>query len=230
MSDGPSTNDPVDPNYAIQIRDCENCHGPVSLHNIQADSPNTIIWVTSSWAARTPDSATWVETPVPEDSDCWGCHGFLPPTVSMEIAAGGPGTGAIVPTVYFCEPAALTAGDETTIVVAGSAFTNTSGATLYSSNVSLTASDGSVRFLTPDTVGENTLEVTVTDDIAPGNYTLRVEKTGRPGKTAASNPVSITIQPPVYIAEASCPETTVTITGGGFGGHAANSVTLVTGK
>ncbi len=61
---------------ADDIRPCEDCHGPDSLHNIQADSPNAdsigfiVIGGEDAGYGHVGRDAG------PGDSDCWGCHGF----------------------------------------------------------------------------------------------------------------------------------------------------------
>lgn len=90
-----------------QIRVCEGCHGPDSLHNIQADSPNAanlgMIVVGSEDAGY---GHIGKDVP-PDDSDCWGCHGFptmapapldsdgdgVPDDVENAAPNGGDGNG-----------------------------------------------------------------------------------------------------------------------------------------
>ena len=123
----------------------------------------------------------------------------------------------------------MTAGTDTALVLIGSAFTNISGRALYSSNVSLTASDGSSVVLTPKGLDENTIEVTIPAATAAGSYTLRAVKTDSAGNPTKSNPVSFIVLPRVHIAEVYSPETTAMIGGGGFSGYAAGSGTAVIG-
>ncbi len=59
-----------------KIRRCEDCHGPESLHNIQADSPSS---ATLGFIVIGGEDAGYGHVgrdAGPGDSDCWGCHGF----------------------------------------------------------------------------------------------------------------------------------------------------------
>jgi hypothetical protein len=202
-----------------QIRTCEGCHGPDSLHNIQADSPR-------------PDPGTIVvggedagyghvgRDAGPGDSDCWGCHGF-----SMAFA---PGSGPIVPIVHAADHAVIDAGTNTAVTLIGSSFTNIAGANHYVSDVALTAADGSSVTLTPDLTDQGSMTVTIPGETTPGNYDLRAVKEDPVGNDVASNPAVISVKPQVAIARATG-RSSVTITGSGFGGYAAGSGTSVTG-
>ncbi len=194
-----------------QIRTCEGCHGPDSLHNIQADSNGGDIVVGGELAGYGHvgrDAGAG-------DSDCWGCHGF-----AMAFA---PGTGPIIPTVYNSDTPIIDAGTDTEVTLAGTSFTNITGATQYSSNAELTAGDGSSVILTPDFVDLGALVVTIPGDTAPGNYDLRAVKAD-----VASNPAVVSVVPKVAITKAAG-NRTVTIDGSGFGGYATGSGTSVTG-
>lgn len=59
-----------------QIRACESCHGPNSLHNIQADSPNPENAGTIVVGGEDAGYGHVGRDAGPGDSDCWGCHGF----------------------------------------------------------------------------------------------------------------------------------------------------------
>jgi hypothetical protein len=198
--------------FAEQIRVCEDCHGPDSLHNIQADSPK----VPTGTIVVGGEDAGYGHVgrdAGPSESDCWGCHGF-----AMSFA---PWSGPVTPTVYGSDRAAIDAGTDTSVTLTGSAFTNIAGDTLFESAVALTAADGSSVTLTPDSIGEGDLTVTIPGDTTPGNYSLQAVKTD-----AASNPAVISVKPQVTITGATGKKT-VTITGSGFGGFAAGSGTSV---
>jgi hypothetical protein len=210
------------------IRTCEGCHGYESLHNIQANSDGNCS-ITTGTTCNTDDDCPAGETCAdeivvggelygyghvgrdmgPGDSDCWGCHGF-----GMS-SASAPGSGPTNPTINGADPMAVTAGTATQITVTGAAFTNISGATAYTSDVVLTAADGSSVTLTPDAVTQGSLTVTIPETTAPGNYSLKAVK-----GEAASNPVVIIVKPPVAIADVqcqnSCAGSTMTINGSGF--------------
>jgi hypothetical protein len=203
----------------FKIRTCEECHGPDSLHNIQADSDgdgNIIVGGELAGYGHVGRDAG------AGDSDCWGCHGFA-------AAAMAPGTGAIIPTVYAADRAVVDAGADSAVMLSGAAFTNITGADEYVSDVGLSAADGSAVILTADAVDQGSLSVTIPGDTAPGNYQLRAVKSDAAGDVA-SNPAVVTVKPQVQIAKvARAGDGEVTISGSGFGGYAAGSGTSVTG-
>ncbi len=204
-----------------KIRRCEDCHGPDSLHNIQADSPAT--GNVGTIVVGGEDSGYGhVGRDVPGDSDCWGCHGFTTQNLTAI-------SGSIAPTLYNVRPAVLKAGVDTFVVLTGSAFTNTTGETLYESDAVLTAADGSSVTLTPGALYEGLLKVTVPGNTAPGNYKLRVVKTDDEGDPVISNAIGITVVREVIITDVTS-DGIVTIEGNGFGGYAEGSGTSVTGR
>jgi hypothetical protein len=202
-----------------KIRTCEGCHGPDSLHNIQADSPKT---PTGTLVVGGEDAGYGHvgRDAGPGDSDCWGCHGFDFPA---KAASEGFWSGPIIPTISSSEYAAINAGTDTAVILTGSAFTNIAGKNLYESDVALTAADGSFVILTPDSIDQGELTFTIPGDTAHGNYNLQAVK-----DSFASNPAVISITPEVIITDATC-DGTVTINGSGFAGYAEGSGTLVTG-
>jgi hypothetical protein len=68
-----------------KIRECEECHGMDSLHNIQADSPE---------AANLGSIVVGGEDKgyghIGNEADCWGCHGFDPASPSTTDPADYP--------------------------------------------------------------------------------------------------------------------------------------------
>jgi hypothetical protein len=201
------------PTFEEEIRTCEGCHGPDSLHNIQADSNADNLVVVGGELAGYGHVG---RDAGPNDSDCWGCHGFA------GISAA-PESGPIIPMVYNSNSPVIGAGTDTTVTLTGASFTNVTGGTEYVSDAKLTAGDGSSVTLTPETVDVGSLVVTIPGDTAPGNYDLRAVKAD-----VASNPTVISIIPEVAITE-TIGGKTVTITGSGFGGYAAGSGTSIIG-
>jgi acetyltransferase-like isoleucine patch superfamily enzyme len=59
-----------------KIRRCIDCHGPESLHNIQADSPNSANIGSIVIGGEDAGYGHVGRDAGPGDSDCWGCHGF----------------------------------------------------------------------------------------------------------------------------------------------------------
>ncbi|MFV1967306.1 MAG: hypothetical protein ACC628_17900, partial [Pirellulaceae bacterium] len=115
----------------IPIRTCERCHGPDSLHNIQADSSNPNNTGTIVVGGEDAGYGHVGRDAGPGDSDCWGCHGFA--------IASAPGSGPIIPTIYRADVTVLNAGTATSVVVTGTGFTNIAGTTQFDSDVELTA-------------------------------------------------------------------------------------------
>ena len=89
---------------------------------------------------------------------------------------------------------------------------------------SRTAADGSASMLAPDRLEGSSLEFTIPEGTAPGNYDVRAVKDDE-----TSNLVVISVRPEVIISEASG-RTRVQINGSGFGGYAEGSGTSVTGN
>jgi hypothetical protein len=188
-----------------QIRVCEGCHGPGSLHNIQADSPNPNNIGTLVVGGEDAGYGHVGRDAGAGDSDCWGCHGFAMSSAS----AAGPG----VPSISTSDTAVVVAGIDNQVTLTGSAFTSILSTTLYLSDVLLTDADGFGTYLTPDYITEGNLTVTIPGSTEPGNYALQAVKDGE-----ASNVVGISITPQVAIAEMDCSKClgTMTITGSGF--------------
>jgi hypothetical protein len=204
------------PNFDLHIRICEECHSPETLHNIQADSNGDGAVVVGGELAGYGHVG---RDAGPGDSDCWGCHGFA-------AAATAPLSGPVVPTIYSPDTAVVNGGTATAVNVTGAAFTNTTEGVDYSSDVKLTAADGSSVVLTPDAIAQDVMGVTIPADTAAGNYNLQALKAD-----AASNPAVITVKPKVKIARVAraTGKSTLTIQGSGFGGYAAGSGTSVAG-
>ncbi len=119
----------------LSIRVCERCHGPDSLHNIQADSPRASNLGTIVVGGEDAGYGHVGRDAGPGDSDCWGCHGFA--------SASAPRAGPIIPTVYYTDVASIRAGSDAMVTLTGASFVNTMGTLLYESDVALTAADGS---------------------------------------------------------------------------------------
>ncbi len=195
--------------FEEQIRVCENCHGRDSLHNIQTDSDGDGI------------INPGVELPgyghLGDPDDCWGCHAFshhMSASSTYLSTSSAPESGPIVPHINRINASVLTAGTESAVTLEGSAFTNLSGGIELTSNVLLTASDGSSIELIPDSINEGILTVTIPGTVAVDNYHIKAVKLNK-----FSNPVVISIKPDVSITDVRCnkKDRTVTITGENFG-------------
>jgi hypothetical protein len=114
----------------------------------------------------------------------------------------------------------MSAGADTAVTLTGSAFTNYVGDFQWTSVVALTASNGSVVTLIPDSVTSSVLTVTIPGTTAAGNYELRAAKS-----TARSNPVVISVIPSVVITGDSCQKKKgiLNVTGSGFGDKPAGT-------
>ncbi len=158
----------------FSMRGCERCHGPDSLHNIQADSPaaaniGTIVvgGEESGYGHVGRDSMIETSPDVWEkDSDCWGCHGFDPSTVTLASALASSPT---IPSLYNIDVKLMTAGTGAKVVLSGVGFINIAGGITYKPKVSLTAADGSSVTLTPEPVNQYTITVTMPADTDPGH-------------------------------------------------------------
>jgi len=178
----PGSEPPGEEAYAI--RTCENCHGPESLHNIQADSDASGDIVVGGELYGYGHIG--IDDPA-GDSDCFGCHGF---TITSESAAGSG-----VPSIGNAVPASITAGTPTQVTVSGAALI--SAVPAATSDVRLTAADGSSVTITPDSITGDALTVTI--NAAAGSYTLQAVKDGE-----ASNAVGISVMPQVAITDMDC--------------------------
>jgi hypothetical protein len=185
------------------IRTCEGCHGYESLHNIQVDSePDGDIEV----GGELPGYGHVGADDPGAGSDCWGCHGFA--------QSSTPGAGPVTPYISNSSLLVIAAGTDTQVTLTGTAFTNLVGTTQYTSDVVLTAADGSTVILAPDSITQGSLTITIPGTTDTGNYILQAVK-----GDAASNPAVITIKPAVAISSTMCGGCTgvVTINGYGFG-------------
>ena len=190
----------------LNIRRCEGCHGYESLHNIAIDSDTGCLLGDPGCEVVIGGEAAGYSH-VGNDSDCWGCHGFA--------QASAPGAGPITPYISGTDVFVVTTGTDTAFTITGSAFTNQDGTSQWTSDITVTAADGSITTLTPDSISSNQLTVTVPGTTAPGNYALRAVK----GPSAASNPVVISVVAEVNISEVSCERKkgVLSIYGSGYG-------------
>ena len=211
---------PLDP-WTTTIRECEQCHGMESLHNIKADSPkcdegggncecdgDVVIGGELYGYGHVGIDNPGVE------SDCWGCHGFI---TSADTA---PYSGPITPYISSASQQLIIAGTDTTITLNGSSFTNLLGTVEWKSTIQLTSKDGTVIELTPDPINTCSCSIVIPGTTAPGTYLLTAVKDNG---TAISNPLPISIKPPVIIESSTIRSTCggckgeLTITGSGFG-------------
>jgi hypothetical protein len=209
-------------NFNGQIRACKKCHGPDSLHNIQADSPNPNNIGTLVVGGEDAGYGHVGRDAGPGDSDCWGCHGF------GTGSASAPVTGPTTPYLSDSNKQVIVTGTDSTITLSGSSLTNYSGTTKFESIFTLTPQDGSCIVLTSEQITNSTATLIIPGTTPAGNYKLRATKMGEDIFTwTSSNPVTISIKPPISIASTtisvSCGTVcagdlaTLTVTGSGFG-------------
>jgi hypothetical protein len=186
----------LEPEY--RIRTCEGCHGFESLHNIQVDSDGD--------GVINPGDEISFYGHVGNPDDCWGCHGYYEASLA-------PGTGPIAPDIIGSDTSVVTAGHDTTVILSGSAFTNLDDGVELLSNIVLTSSDGSEIELTPDSINEATITVTIPGSLSTGNYRMRAVK-----ETSGSNSTVVSVKPEVTITDVDCKRKkgVLTITGTGF--------------
>ena len=199
---------------ALALRNCEQCHGYESLHNIQADSPNTDNLGTIVAGGEDYGYGHIGADNPGAGSDCWGCHGFGFNTSSA------PASGPITPSLSDSTKELIIEGTDTSITLSSSSLTNLSGTTEFVSTFILTSKDGSVIEMTPEQINAFSSTIIIPGTTAPGNYLLTAVKDNG---AAISNPLPISIKPPVIIESstmiASCGDCSgeLIITGSGFG-------------
>ena len=178
------------------IRVCEGCHGFESLHNIQLDSDGD--------GLIRPGAELAFYGHIGNNDDCWGCHGF-----SM---ASSPGTGPITPHISSSDVSVITGASDTVVTLTGSAFTKT-GDFPWEPKIVLTAPDRTAIEITPGSISQDVVTVTIPGGLSYGNYGLRVVK-----GAAKSNLAVISVVPDVVITNADCDNKrgVLTVTGSGF--------------
>ena len=198
--------------HGNRMRVCEGCHGYESLHAIQADSNDDGVIEPGQ---ELPGYGHVGADGSGEDSDCWGCHGFV---AAVDSAITGP----LTPYISQSDLSLMTAGTDTQITLTGYAFINVVDATQFTADaVTLTASDGLSIQLSPFNVSESALSVLIPGTTPPGNYELRVLQ----GTSEKSNPVSLSITPEVLITNIDCSKClgTMTVSGSGFSAKPAGT-------
>lgn len=217
------------------IRACETCHSPDSLHNIQADSDNP-----ENLGTIIPGEENLGWGHIGNGWDCFGCHeSFMngtPSAASGAVATSRvfmnsvtPQTGATIPTISGLSTRSVSAGQDTEVRIYGNGFINsTDGITLFTPDVVLERGTMTVTlgqtFLT-----EGEITVIVPSMLSPGLYDLRVIKDDK-----KSNKETIALVPPVVIDSARLRKGSLTLTGSGFSqypfGYASDLGVTITQK
>jgi hypothetical protein len=197
------------PTPAIDIRTCETCHGPTSLHAIEYQYDT--------------NKGTAGYGHIGADFDCWGCHGFYDKYDSLP-----PSLGPTIPTIGTSQPSAVASGASTALVVAGQSFINhvtmpDGTVKTYSPVVVLSKLDsaynevGSKIVLTPNTSTDSGIQVTL-PPLTVGVFSVRVYKDHLGEKEKMSDMAILTVKTGLSITSACLIDsTTVKVTGAGFG-------------
>lgn len=191
------------PTPAIDIRTCETCHGPTSLHGIEFQY-NT-------------NKGNLGYGHIGADFDCWGCHGFF------AKYALPPSFGPTIPTIDSMSVQAVEAGVATEIVLTGQSFTNTvvEQNKTYDPTIVLSVLDDArtevaSQVITPTSVTQSEIRFTAT--LPAGLFNVRVFKAYGGALQVKSNDLPIVSKPARRITSAVlCGDPpTVTVTGTGF--------------
>lgn len=187
-----------------KIRACEKCHGVASLHNIQANSPNS-----ANATTIVPGKEDAYYGHIGNNVDCNGCHGFA------GMSAAAPASGPVMPDVSGLSVAKVTAGTTAVITAKGTAFTNVvtgpAGDIVLTSKVVLTPLDGTPVELVPTVITADSLTVTLPSTLKAGNYDFRVVKVDK-----ASNAVHLSVVPAIKNTSIVSSGKNITIKGTGY--------------
>jgi hypothetical protein len=166
------------PTPAIDMRTCETCHGPTSLHAIQYNGNR-----------GSPGFGH-----VGASFDCWGCHGHF------FVYALPPSFGPTIPTIDFCEPLESVAGVPTQVCCTGQSITNTVveqyrtyHPTVVLSRLDDARSEVASLVITPITFRES--EVCFTATLPAGIYNVRINKDYQGSLEVKSNVLPIVVRP-----------------------------------
>ncbi len=198
------------------IRRCETCHGISSIHNIQADSNGDgqiIVGQELRYFGHVGN----------DPNDCKGCHN------NLEVGQnnlGAPESGPIIPQISGMSEFKIVAGEDFSLTVSGLAFTNQVSGRLLKSTITVANLDNVVvAELTPSSISQSTIVVTIPSSLEAGSYYIRAKKGPKD-----SNPMSLVVIPKVVISSVTTNNSALTISGSGFGKHlnAAEANTHVT--
>jgi hypothetical protein len=201
------------------IRACEDCHAPDSLHNIQADSDNP-----DNPGVIIPGEENLGWGHIGNSWDCFGCHESFDGTggvaaMSVRMAAVTPQTGATVPSIGQVDTESVVAGQQTVITVTGSGFVNQQDQNTLTADVVLSAGADSF-VLTSQSVTHDQIIAVVPSTMTVGLYELRVVKGDK-----KSERWKLTVIPPVVIDTVCNSGNTLQITGAGFSEYPDGYVT-----
>jgi hypothetical protein len=198
------------PTAALDIRTCETCHGPPSIHAIEYQY-NTNKGIPGYGHI----GADW---------DCWGCHGFY-------ARYSQPLIGPTVPTVNTLLPGSVDSGVATGLVITGQSFTNS--LTSYDGKVTTyfpvvvlslldnTGNEVASQAIAPTSFTQSEIRATVPATLRNGLWDVRVYKDHQGVTQVQSNRFPMVVKSKVAISSAdlSCIDdvTVLAVTGQGFG-------------
>jgi hypothetical protein len=209
------------PSAELDIRTCETCHGPASLHGIehQYDVNN-----------GKPGHGH-----IGSDQDCWGCHGSF---AKYDVP---PLAGPTVPTARLVQPPAVRAGMNAEIAISGQSFANSftsaDGTTrtfdpvVVLSLVDAAGTEVAKEVLSPSSSTADEVRAVLPTTLREGVWEVRVAKDYQGALQKQSNRLPLVIQPRVLVESAflSCADgrSTLTVAGQGFGPKPAAGTPMV---
>lgn len=194
------------------IRDCESCHGPDSLHNIQADSDNA-----ANIGLIVPGEEDFGWGHIGNGWDCFGCHESFSQS-NVNLSAGSfsvsstPQTQATIPSISSLSTNLMLPSQSDPLEVFGVGFVNQTAGIVFESDVILVNENTSIT-LEKVSITENRITALIPTDLIAGTYDLRVIKEDK-----KSNKEVISVVPPIMIDAVSCSnkDKVLIVTGSGF--------------
>jgi hypothetical protein len=184
---------------AVNGTGCENCHSVRSLHNIQTNATGLTV-------QQTIDNGISGWGHIASNADCNGCHAF------WSAGAINPFPGPISMNLASVTPDKLTAGVATDVTFTGINFVQNP----YTTTVLV---DGAS--LTPKSITDTKIVVTVPATLAVGTHDVQIDKGGVTSKLS-----TLTVAAPVTITSAKVTSGVLTIAGSGFGATGQKIVTI----
>jgi subtilisin len=192
---------------SFDIRTCESCHGPTSLHAIEYQY-NT-------------NEGTPGYGHIGANQDCWGCHGYFD-MYDLPLSMG-----PTVPAIDTVQPVSVDSGVAAELVIAGLSLTNTvtmgdGSAKAYPPVVVLSLFDDAGRevasqAIVPTRFTESEIRAAVPATLRNGIWEVRVAKDYQGPLQKLSNKVPLVVKSRVAIDSACATAPTFTVTGKGFG-------------
>lgn len=183
----------------FDIRACEQCHGPSSLHAIEFNyEANKGV---PGWGH------------IGADADCWGCHGWYSQGELPQI-------GVVSPMLARVEPSDVKSGQDREIVVTGAGFTS-AGRSLGAPTLVLSRSGGRSAgrqelVLEVTSYSDSTLRAILPAKVGRGSWEVRVYKDYGGQEEKRSNLSRLTVVPRATVTS-TVVNGALVIDGGDFG-------------